>query len=195
MMTYVTSPAALGAREPAAEADAIERARNGDLVAFDHLVRARLPRVLRLALSILGQEADAADVVQDAFVLAWRELPRLRDVDRFDAWLSRIVVNACRDRQRRRWRASIREIPSHQLDPDTAPAPGSSGDEVESADTIRRAFARLNADQRSLLVLHHLEERPVAEIASVLRIPEGTAKWRLHRARQALERAMHLESR
>ena len=70
----------------------VERARGGDQLAFGSLVDRNSPRILRLALSILGSEADARDVVQEAFIRAWRELPRLRELDRFDAWLARIVV-------------------------------------------------------------------------------------------------------
>jgi RNA polymerase sigma-70 factor (ECF subfamily) len=195
MMTDVTSRMAIGVAEDAGDADAVERARHGDLAAFDQLVRARLPRTLRLAYSILRDESEAADIVQDALVRAWRELPNLRDAGRFDAWLARIVVNTARDRHRGRRRAAVREIPSDHLDPDTEPARGSTGDDVAATDLIRRAFARLDVDQRSLLVLHHVDDRPVIEIARILRIPEGTAKWRLHRARQALQRAMELESR
>lgn len=192
----MTSTIAAGVTAEAGEAEALRRARDGDLAAFDVLVRSRMARTLRLALSILGDEPDARDVVQDAFLRAWRELPRLRELERFDAWLARIVVNACRDRQRGRRRVAIREIPASRLDPAAEPASGqSTGDQVASADTIRRAFTRLSVEQRSILVLHHVEERSVADLARLLRIPEGTAKWRLHRARQALERAMELESR
>jgi RNA polymerase sigma-70 factor, ECF subfamily len=174
----------------------VERARHGDQLAFGTLVDRTSPRVLRLANSILGSEADARDVVQEAFLRAWRELPRLRDLDRFDAWLARIVVNGCRDRWRSHRRVALREIPAGQLDPDREPSSAAPmGDHVASADMIRRAFARLDVDQRTILVLHHVEEQSVADIAASLGIPVGTAKWRLHRARDALGHALELESR
>jgi RNA polymerase sigma-70 factor, ECF subfamily len=174
----------------------VEQARDGDQVAFGTLVESRTPRLLRLALSILGSDADARDVVQEAFLRAWRELPWLRDLDRFDAWLARIVVNGCRDRWRSHRRVALREIPAGELDPDREPTSAAPiGDRVASVDMIQRAFARLDIDQRTILVLHHVEELPVADIAASLAIPVGTAKWRLHRARGALSRALELEGR
>jgi RNA polymerase sigma-70 factor (ECF subfamily) len=71
----------------------------------------------------------------------------------------------------------------------------SPGDALSDADLIRRAFARLDADKRTILILHHVDERPISEIARILQIPEGTAKWRLHAARRALERALEVEGR
>lgn len=174
----------------------VERARSGDQLAFGTLVDWNSPRMLRLALSILGSEADARDVVQEAFIRAWRELPRLRDLDRFDAWLARIVVNGCRDRWRSHRRVAVHEIPARELDPDREPSSTVPiGDRVASADMIRRAFARLDIDQRTILVLHYVEEQAVADIAASLGVPVGTAKWRLHRARGALGRALELEGR
>jgi hypothetical protein len=86
------------ATRPAASADdaLVERARQGDATAFDTLVATRLDRCYRLAWSILLNDADAADATQDAFVAAWRQLPRLRDARAFDGWLNRIVANAAR---------------------------------------------------------------------------------------------------
>jgi RNA polymerase sigma-70 factor, ECF subfamily len=174
----------------------VERARGGDQLAFGTLVDGSSPRVLRLALSILGSEADARDVVQEAFIRAWRELPRLRDLDRFDAWLARIVVNGCRDRWRSHRRVAVHEIPAGDVDPDREPSSTVPiGDRVASADMIRRAFARLDIDQRTILVLHYVEEQAVSDIAASIGIPVGTAKWRLHRARGALGRALRLENR
>jgi RNA polymerase sigma-70 factor, ECF subfamily len=181
---------------PGRDVALVERARGGDQQAFGSLVDSRTPRILRLALSILGSEADARDVVQEASLRAWRELPRLRDLDRFDAWLARIVVNGCRDRWRSHRRMSVHEIPAVELDPDREPSSTVPiGDRVALTDMIQRAFARLDIDQRTLIVLHYVEELAVSDIAASLGIPVGTAKWRLHRARGALARALELERR
>jgi RNA polymerase sigma-70 factor (ECF subfamily) len=164
----------------------VELAGNGDRDAFAELVESRLAATLRTASAILGNEADARDVLQEAFVSAWVNLPRLRDVSRFDAWLNRIVLNRCRDTLRRRRRA--REI---ALDPrlvvHTTPEPD------QGLETLNAAFERLPVEQRQLLILHHLHRQPVAEIAESLGVPVGTAKWRLHAARRALERALEKE--
>jgi RNA polymerase sigma-70 factor (ECF subfamily) len=180
----------------------VRRARTGDLAAFDTLVGTRIDRCYRLAWSILLNDADAADAVQDAFVAAWRQLPRLRDPSVFDGWLNRIVANAAR--MARRHRVRLREVQVGPLSPEGSRAPDreTSGDPyarseidaVAESDAVSRAFDRLRPEERAILVLHHVDQRPVAEIARSLGIPTGTAKWRLHAARRALERAMEAEA-
>jgi len=168
-----------------------------DRSAFDTLVRSRIDAVYRTSLAILGSEADAADATQETFVSAWRHRDALRDADSFDAWLGRINLNACRAQIRRRGRAKVREV--RLFDPEDDREPASTepalADRTVDADAFDRAFARLSVDDRTLLVLHHLHERPVAEIAAVLGAPAGTIKSRLHRARAALESALAKESR
>ncbi len=179
------------------EGDAVARAAAGDVTAFNSLIRPRLPRLVRLARAMLRDEPAALDVVQEACVRAWRELPRLRDHAAFDAWLSQIVVNGCRSALRGRRRVEMREIPMEVVGGPTggasAPASAILGDEVVANEAIRRAIGRVAPDDRALLVLHYLEDRPLAEIAAGLRIPVGTVKWRLSRARASLERALEAE--
>jgi RNA polymerase sigma-70 factor (ECF subfamily) len=179
------------------ERELVESARAGDRDAFDALVRTRIDAVYRTSLAILGAESDAADATQETFVSAWCHRGALRDPDLFDAWLGRINVNACRQQLRRRGRARVREI--RLVDPDDGTEPASKDraidDRTAEADAFDRAFASLSVDDRAVLVLHHLQERPVAEIAAVLGSPEGTIKSRLHRARAALESALAKESR
>jgi RNA polymerase sigma-70 factor, ECF subfamily len=174
----------------------VEAAAGGDADAFDALLRPRLDRVFRLAVSILGSEADARDAVQEASLLAWRELPRLRSAERFDSWLSQIVVNQCRSSLRRTRGRRVREIAIDDSPPDdtafVGDGPGVGSDEVE---LMQSAFTRLDGSMRALLVLHYIEERPIREIAAILAIPAGTVKWRLWRARRTLDRAMAEERR
>jgi RNA polymerase sigma-70 factor, ECF subfamily len=179
----------------------VRRARLGDAAAFESLVVNRIDRCYRLAWSILLNDADAADATQDAFVAAWRQLPRLHDPSAFDGWLNRIVANAAR--MTRRHRVRLREITIGAPSPDEGPTPYEKAsdpdaraaiDNVAENDAIGRAFDRLRPDERAILTLHHVDERPVAEIARTMGIPTGTAKWRLHAARRALERAMEAEA-
>lgn len=176
----------------------IARAADGDAAAFDSIIRPRLDRLFRMAVAITRQEADARDAVQEACVAAWRELPRLRDHGRFDSWLAQIVVNACRIHLRRQRRVTVREI-AVEVQAETPAEPRSStgghGDSIAEVEAIRRAFARLGADERALLVLHYQEERPLAEIAAITGAPVGTVKWRLSNARKALDRALEVERR
>jgi RNA polymerase sigma-70 factor, ECF subfamily len=168
-----------------------------DRASFDVLVRNRIDAVYRTSLAILGDPADAADATQETFVSAWRHREALRDPDRLDAWLGKINLNACREQLRRRKRSSVREIrllePADDREPASTERP--FDDRTADADVFDRAFARLSIDDRAVLVLHHLQSRPVAEIAAALGTREGTIKSRLHRARAALESALARESR
>jgi RNA polymerase sigma-70 factor (ECF subfamily) len=181
--------------------DLVRRAALGDAVAFDGLISTRLDRCYRLAYSILGNEADAADATQEAVVAAWRQLPRLRDQRSFDGWLNRIVANAARMSRRHRVRLREVQVETAASEDGTAtevehpdPVARNQIDGVVSADAMGRAFARLREQDRVILVLHHVEERPLSEIARTLGIAVGTVKWRLHQARNALERAMEAEA-
>jgi RNA polymerase sigma-70 factor (ECF subfamily) len=176
----------------AASEELVARARRGDAAAFDVLARVRIDHSYRLALAILRSETNARDAVQDAYLQAWRQLPGLRDTASFDAWLDRILVNACRMQLRHHRVVRLREIDvAEPADFATAASADPPPDEhVADADLVRLAMDRLDGDQRSLLVLHHVEDRPVAEIAKVLGIPTGPVKWRLHAARAALQRAL-----
>ena len=176
----------------------VERARDGDRHAFDRLVAARLPATYRLAKAITGHPGDAEDVTQEAFLQAWRNLPRLRAADRFDAWFGKILVNEARMALRRRGR--VMTVSVDTIEPLDGDRPGllpgavdASIDAVAHSDALQRAIDRLTVEQRTILALHHLEDRPVADIAAVFGIPVGTAKWRLHEARAALERAMETQ--
>jgi RNA polymerase sigma-70 factor (ECF subfamily) len=179
----------------------VRRARTGDAAAFGVLVDTRIDRCYRLAWSILSNDADAADATQDALLAAWRQLPRLRDPAAFDGWLNRIVANAAL--MARRHRLRLREVsvsPIHPGDMPHEPEPPpdlrarTALDDVVDSDAIGRGFDRMRPQDRMILVLHHVEERPVAEIARSLGIPVGTVKSRLHAARNALEKAMEAEA-
>jgi RNA polymerase sigma-70 factor (ECF subfamily) len=182
------------------EAGLVRLAQHGDATAFGDLAQARIDHAYRLAVAILRSEMDARDAVQEALVLAWRHLPTLRDPTHFDAWLDRIVINACRMSLRHRRVVRLREVDvgdPAELRPDVDVGLQRAGpaDAVAEADLVRRAMGRLDVDKRAILVLHHVEDRPVNEIAAVLGIPSGTVKWRLHAARAALQRAFEEESR
>jgi RNA polymerase sigma-70 factor (ECF subfamily) len=149
--------------------------------------------VYRLSVAILGDEADARDAAQDTFITAWRQIRGVRDPDRFDAWLQRVAVNAARMTHRSRRRRGVREIPQSHLGQSS-----NDGLTANLADADGRlldaALRTLRIDQRSILVLHHLEGRSIEELAAVLDIPAGTVKSRLHAARRALQAAIDAEA-
>ncbi len=149
--------------------------------------------VYRLSFAILADEADARDAAQDTFVTAWRQIGKLRDPERFDAWLQRVAVNAARMTHRSRRRRGVREIPASRVG-GVADLPATASPVETDARTLEVALSRLSIDQRSILALHHLEGRSVAELAEILDIPTGTVKSRLHTARQALHAALRAEA-
>jgi RNA polymerase sigma factor (sigma-70 family) len=176
----------------------IRRAQTGDVDAFTALIAGRFEPMQRTAMAILGHEADARDAVGDALAAIWRELPRLRDPLAFEAWSTRILVHACRRRLRGRGRLRVREVAIEAVDASGTGSGGagsSAGPAEGVADrmALERAFDRLDADARTILVLHHLDGRGLTEVAAILGIPVGTAKSRLFAARRVLERALERE--
>lgn len=178
----------------------VERARGGDRDAFARLIAPRVDGLFRTAWAVLRDEELARDVTQETCVGAWRELARLRDPSRFDAWLGRSLINRCRTAIRSRRRAQLREIRVDDASIDgietyADPNARAAIDSITDAEAVRAAFRRLSVDQRTLIVLHHIQELPVREIADLTGAPEGTVKWRLSEARRALERALEQETR
>lgn len=169
----------------------VERSAAGDHEAFGRLASAVIDRLLVLARLVL-RDADAAeDAVQDALVRAWRELPRLRDPDRFEAWMRRLVVNACFDEGRRRSRR-----PTVRLLAVTEPIVAGDGQRaLEDRDRLGRAFGRLPVEQRAVLVLAHYVGLSESEIAGNLGLPLGTVKSRLRYGTRAMRAAIEADER
>jgi RNA polymerase sigma-70 factor (ECF subfamily) len=164
----------------------VERARAGDEEAFASLARAAGDRLLAIAYRILRDLGLAEDAVQQTLVLAWRELPSLRDVDRFDAWLRRLLVNSCyrEARRGRRWAANVRVLP---VDGPAAPDDFVS---VVARDQLERGFRRLPPEQRAVFVFHHYLGLTLLEVAAELGVPLGTVKSRLHYGTNTLRAAI-----
>jgi RNA polymerase sigma-70 factor (ECF subfamily) len=164
----------------------VEQAQRGDHEAFDALATAAYHRLYAIARRILRDGYAAEDVVQDALVRAWRDLPGLRDPARFDAWLHRLLVNACTDQVRHDRRRLVR-LPPIDVDP---AAPGDDVARVADRDEIERGFLRLSVDHRAVLVLTHYLGLPAPEIAAILGIPVGTVHSRIHYGLRAMRDAI-----
>ena len=169
----------------------VERARAGDEEAFASLARAAGDRLLAIAYRILRDLGLAEDAVQQTLVLAWRELPSLRDVERFDAWLRRLLVNACyrEVRRGRRWATNVRVLPIEE------PARADDFGSVVDRDQLDRGFRRLPPEQRAVFVFHHYLGLTQPEIAEELGVPLGTVKSRLHYATNTLRAALEADLR
>jgi RNA polymerase sigma-70 factor (ECF subfamily) len=172
------------------QAELVERARRGDQDAFASIAAASVDRCYALAYRILRNQHRAQDATQQALLGAWRDLPRLRDVDRFDAWMHRLVVNACyvESRGDRRWNR-VRVI---STDPPIGPDVATS---IAERDQLEDAFRELTPEQRAIVVLHHHLGYPLTEIAEVLEIPAGTARSRLHYAVRRLRAVLDADDR
>ena len=170
----------------------VEQAMAGDRGAFDALVRASINRLYGLAYLILRDPDRASDATQEALVAAWRDLSALRDAERFEAWLHRLLVRACHREARRERRR--RRIEIHELTLDERPGPDHLPALV-NRDQLDRAFRRLGIEERAVVVLHHLEGFTLRAIAEMLGIPIGTAKSRLHRGTQSMRAALEADAR
>jgi RNA polymerase sigma-70 factor, ECF subfamily len=170
--------------------DLIEAAKRGDHEAFEVLATSAADRLYAVARLILRSTDQAEDAVQEALVRAWQQLPSLRDADRFDAWLHRLVVNACADQGRRlrRWSHEVRVVP-------ISPTVGDETGSIADRDQLERGFRRLNPDQRAVVVLHYYSGFSLAEIANALGVAEGTVRSRLHYGREALRAALDADAR
>jgi len=166
--------------------DQVQRAQRGDADAFGELIRPAFDRLYAAAYRILRERGAAEDAVQDAIARCWRDLRGLRDPDRFEAWLYRSLVNACRDEARRTQR---RPSMVYGTPPDVA-APHDEYARLADRDELERAFLGLPADQRIALVLTHYVGYSAPEIATLLSVPTGTVYSRLHYGGRAMRDAL-----
>jgi RNA polymerase sigma-70 factor, ECF subfamily len=171
--------------------DLVERARHGDKDAFGVLALEHGDWLFAVAQRILRDYDRSEDAVQQALVIAWRELPTLRDPDRFEPWLRKVMVRVCYEEGKRahRWASTVVTL---------LPDEPSRRDDIISLadrDQLERGFRRLPPEQRALLVMHHYLGLPPADLAETLGIPAGTARSRLHYAHRAMRAALEADAR
>jgi RNA polymerase sigma-70 factor, ECF subfamily len=168
------------------DGDLVSRAQSGQLDAFEELVRRHRLATYRVALRMLGDESDAEDATQDAFVQAWRNLGGFRADAAFSTWMYRIVSNRCLNMLRARRRTEPL--------PDDRESPASRPDRIAEArwqvEDLKLAILRLTPEQRAPLVLRELQGCSYEEIAQALDLSISAVKSRLHRARLELLSAM-----
>jgi RNA polymerase sigma-70 factor (ECF subfamily) len=169
----------------------VERAQRGDRAAFGTLAASSIGTLDRLARLMTRDQERAKDAVQEALIKAWRDLPGLRDPDRFEAWLRRLLVRSCIDELRRGRRMSfdVELIELHH------PTMDDAAEHLADRDALERAFRRLDPEQRALIVLRFYQGLAVEDIADALHIPSGTVKSRLSRTLSALRAAIEADGR
>ena len=170
------------------EKDLIRRAGQGDSDAFRQLVETYQAPVYRLALRMCGGDAALAeDAAQEAFLAAWRGLPRFRGDSRFSTWLYRLTTNAAIDCLRREKRhRGTDDLDGVEL-PDGGDTPQETAERSETRNAVRAALCQLTDEHREVLLLRYMQELDYGEIARALRISEGTVKSRINRAKARLK--------
>jgi RNA polymerase sigma factor (sigma-70 family) len=169
----------------------VKQAQRGDQEAFASLAVAVGNRLHAVAHRILRDADLADDAAQQTLLAMWRDLPRLRDPERFEAWAYRTLVNACyaEGRKTRRWAPNLRVVV-----PDVATASDDLAT-VADRDQLERAFRRLSVDHRAVVVLHHYLDLTIEEVAETLGVPIGTVRSRLFYAMRGLRAALDADAR
>ena len=177
---------------PGLDRELVEGAIAGDPAAFNEFARTMVGRLYGIAKLVLRDPDIAADATQEALVAAWRDLSAVRDPDRFDAWIHRVLIRTCHRaarRERNRRTVEVHELPTDGV-PDRDTLPG-----LLDRDELERGFRRLSVDERAIVVLHHVEGLQLAEIAEILGVPLGTVKSRLHRSLETMRAALDADAR
>ena len=165
----------------------VERARDGDLSAFEALYRSHVGRTHALALRMTGDAREAEEATQDIWVRTWERLDSFHGESAFTTWLHRLSVNSLLDRQRRRSRLRNRgESLEHPEARRQSRSPDRTGDRID----LERALAELPEGARTMFTLHQIEGFKCREIAELTGRAEGTVKAQLHRARTLLKEAL-----
>ncbi len=181
-------PVTVPAIAPASDPSLVRRAQEGDLSAFDELVRMHIGRALRIARRLVPTHEDAEDVVQDAFLSAMKAIGSFDVTRPFGPWITRIVVNQGityrRSRARRQDEAMPVDLPS------AGPSPAQVTERNEITDRFRAALERLPEQQRLMVQLFEVDGLSSPEIAKLTGLSDGTVRWHIHAARKVLRTAL-----
>jgi RNA polymerase sigma-70 factor (ECF subfamily) len=172
------------------ERSLVERAQHGDTEAFGSLAFELSDRLFAVAHRILRDFDSAGDVLQVTLLRIWQDLPTLRDPDLVEAWAYRILVRACHDvlRKQRRQAPGLQLVDTDRSEADPAIS-------IADREELDRAFHRLSAEQRAVIVLQYYRDLTLPQIAEVLAVPVGTVRSRLHYAKRVLRSAIEADAR
>ena len=178
----------------------LQRAKEGDLKAFEEIYQLYHRRIYNAVYGMLGDPDDAQDVTQDVFMRLHDALPTLRADEAFSTYLYRIALNLCRDRARRKKRVRFQSMDTPRADDDgdvepmEFPDAGKLPEELLTSDElqtrVREAVLTLSTDHKAVIVMHHFQGMEVNDIAGILKVPTGTVKSRLARGRDQLHRKL-----
>ncbi len=178
----------------------LQRAKEGDLKAFEEIYQLYHRRIYNAVYGMLGDPDDAQDVTQDVFMRLHDALPTLRADEAFSTYLYRIALNLCRDRARRKKRVRFQSMDTPRADDDgdvepmEFPDAGKLPEELLTTDElqarVREAVLTLSTDHKAVIVMHHFQGMEVNDIARILKVPTGTVKSRLARGRDQLHRKL-----
>ena len=173
------------------DVDLVVRAQRGDKEAYAALASGIADRFLAVVRRILRDLDLAEDATQQALLGIWRDLPQLREPDRFEAWSYRLLVRACyaEGRKQRAWAPNLRLLPADE------PLVSGGFDSVVDRDQLESGFRRLSLEHRTVVVLHHYLDLPLERVAELVGIPVGTAHSRLHHAMRGLRAALDADAR
>ena len=181
------------------EQELVAQARRGDESAFEALVTENEKRIYNLCRRLTGNQEDAAELTQEAFLNAWRGLGRFQGESSFSTWLYRLATNACIDflrKEKRRQSLSMTvslddEEEARQVElPDERYAPEGALERAEARRAVAEGLERLTLEHRQVLVMREIHGLSYAEIGQVLGLEEGTVKSRIARARGALRKVL-----
>ena len=172
------------------ELNMIHRAQKGDAAAFGQLVEAYQGQVYRLALHMGLSPADAEEAAQEAFIAAWKGLPRFRGDSRFSTWLYQLATHAAIDLMRREKKYQNNADIEDTVLVDTAASPQEVVEKQETQEAVQTAMQALSPQAREILLLRYQAELGYEEIGAVLGLPAGTVKSRINRAKAQLKEVL-----
>ena len=180
------------------EKDWLKKAAKGDSAAFEQLVLKYQTQVYNLCFRIMGNAEDAADMAQETFLKAWRNLESFHGEAAFSTWLYRLASNACMDQLRSMRRRPVQSLTVTDTEgeeqtidvPDSAPSPEDNLINKEERELLQKAMSALDPQERQILTLRVVNDLSYTEISEVLDLKEGTVKSRLARAREHLRKKL-----
>jgi RNA polymerase sigma-70 factor (ECF subfamily) len=172
------------------DATLVARAAEADAAAFETLVRRHQRACFGLAVRLVGNRADAEDVVQESFIAAWRRLPEFRGEAAFSSWMYRIVTNRCLTLTRRRREPVPLESEAQGLAASPGDEPAAATETRQRLAALGAALAELPPEQRACWVLRHLHGLGYTEIGEIIGAEPGAVRGRIHRARRHLAEVM-----